>query len=100
MLSPDRLNPHAMLVMLGSVMYAVAGGPVVIGGGFAIAILLGLWRQYQREESEGSGPTSLFGASQPTRVHERLATAPPFFQLTPAFAAVAVRRSTRNTELR
>ena len=46
-MSPDRLNPNGLLVLLGSVMYAVVGGPVVIGGGFAIALGLLAWRHYE-----------------------------------------------------
>jgi hypothetical protein len=84
MLTPDRLNPNAMLVMLGSVMYAVAGGPVVIGGGFTIALALGAWRQHEAARGPGAGPTSLFGASQPSRAQERLVLAPPAFRFQPA----------------
>jgi hypothetical protein len=93
MMNPDRFNPHAMLVMLGSVIYAVVGGPAVIGGGFAIAVALAAWRQHERNAADRSGPTSLFGTPEPTVAHERLASAPPFFQLMPAFAvAPAYRR--------
>jgi hypothetical protein len=82
MLTPDRLNPNAMLVVLGSVMYAVVGGPVVIGGGFTIALVLAAWRQHA--QGPGGGPTTLFGASQPSRAQERMVMAPPWFQLMPA----------------
>ena len=89
MLSPDRLNPHAMLVMLGSVMYAVVGGPAVIGGGFTIALILAAWRQHERRAADRSGPTSLFGTPATTAAQERLASAPPCFGLMPALAVAA-----------
>jgi len=83
-MSPDRLNPNGLLVLLGSVMYAVAGGPVVIGGGFAIALGLLAWRHYEASTADRSGPTSLFGASDPTSTHIRLISMPPCFSLMPA----------------
>lgn len=82
--TPDRLNANAMLVMLGSAMYAVVGGPVVIVGGFAIALALAAWRRHEAAQGPGAGPTSLFGASQPSRAGERLVMAPPPFRLVPA----------------
>ena len=90
-MSPDRLNPNGLLVLLGSVMYAVAGGPVVIGGGFTIALGLLAWRHYEASAPNRSGPTSLFGASEPTSTHIRLISRPPTFCLMPA-VCVAVRR--------
>jgi ABC-type transport system involved in cytochrome c biogenesis permease subunit len=84
MLTPDRLNPNAMLVVLGSVMYAVVGGPVVIGGGFTIALALFAIRHWEARHPGDSGPTSLFGASEPASAHLRLIVTPPAFRLMPA----------------
>jgi hypothetical protein len=89
MLEFHKLNPNALLVLLGSAIYAVAGGPVVIAGGMCIGILLGLYRR--RQEARGSdGPTSLFGASAPVPHADELIR-PPFLALLPAFAVVRVR---------
>jgi hypothetical protein len=83
-MSPDRLNPNAVLVLLGSVMYAYVGGPVTIGGGFVIAVGLFAWRRHEEAHPDESGPTSLFGASDPTPAHIGLISSPPCFRLMPA----------------
>lgn len=96
MLEFHKLNPNAMLVLLGSAIYAVAGGPIVIAGGFVIALLLGLHHRRQEARGDESGPTSLFGASVPSARAERLVQ-PRFLVLLPAFA---VAGSTRAVVLR
>lgn len=82
-----RLNPHGMLVLLGATMYAVVGGSPVIGGGFLIAVTLGIWRRWEASAG-GCGPTSLFGAAEPSQRHVRVIEAPPALRLLPAMAAV------------
>jgi len=62
MVNMHRLNPNAMLVLLGTVIYVVVGGPSVVVGGVAIALALGALHRPQGAGSRGDGPTSLFGA--------------------------------------
>ncbi len=51
-----RLNPNALLVLLGTVIYVVVGGPWVVAGGVAIALGLGaLHRPRGTDESAGMG---------------------------------------------
>ena len=77
MLDFHRLNPNALLVLLGSAIYAAVGGPVVIAGGVAIGILLGLHHRRQEARSDGNGPTTLFGTPAPTPHADELADAVP-----------------------
>jgi len=90
MLEFHKLNPNAMLVLLGSAIYAVAGGPVVIGGGVVIGILLGLHHRRQEARSDQNGPTTLFGAPAPVPHADEL-TRTPFLTLLPAFAVARPR---------
>jgi hypothetical protein len=89
MLEFHKLNPNALLVLLGSAIYAAAGGPFVIAGGVVIGILLGLHHRRQEARGNGNGPTTLFGAPAPASHADELRT--PFLTLLPAFA-VAARR--------
>ena len=53
MLDFHRLNPNALLVLLGTVIYVVVGGPWVVAGGVAIALGLGtLHRPRGRNRAE------------------------------------------------
>ena len=61
MLDFHRLNPNALLVLLGTVIYVVVGGPWVVAGGVAIALGLGALHRPRGAESGGDGPMSLFG---------------------------------------
>ena len=90
MLEFHKLNPNALLVLLGSAIYAAAGGPLVIAGGVVIGILLGLHHRRQEARADKDGPTTLFGAPAPTPGADELLRA-PFLTLLPAFA-VAARR--------
>lgn len=56
-----RLNPNAMLVLLGTAIYAVACGPAVMGGGLLVAVLLGVRNRPRPLGTDDSGPMSLFG---------------------------------------
>lgn len=71
-----RLNPNGMLVLVGSVMYAIAGGPAIVAGGFAIGLLLVFLNRPDRERSDDEFPTSLFGTREPSSTHIRVVTAP------------------------
>ena len=54
-----RLNPNALLVLLGTVIYVVVGGPWVVAGGVTIALGLGALHRPRGTESGGDGPMSL-----------------------------------------
>ena len=72
-----RLNPNGMLVLVGSVMYAIAGGPVIVAGGFAIGLALVLLHRPGGEPADRGLPPSLFGPREPTSTHYTLALTPP-----------------------
>lgn len=55
-----RLNPNAMLVLLGTAIYAVVGGAPVTAGGVIVALFLAA-RHRRQSRSGGGGPISLFG---------------------------------------
>ena len=57
-----RLNPNALLVLLGTVIYVVVGGPWLVVGGVAVAFGLGALHRPRGTETDGNGPMSLFGA--------------------------------------
>jgi hypothetical protein len=57
-----RLNPNALLVLLGTVIYVVVGGPWVVVGGVAIALGLGALHRPRGTDTDGDGPMSLFGS--------------------------------------
>ena len=61
MVNFHRLNPNAMLVLLGTAIYVVAGGPLIVVGGVAIALALGALHRPRAAGSEGDGPMSLLG---------------------------------------
>lgn len=71
MVDVHRLNPNAVLVLLGTVIYVVVGGPAVVAGGVAIALGLGALHRPRGSESDRDGPLSLFGtpvtAGRPSR---------------------------------
>lgn len=71
-----RFNPNGLLVLLGSFMYAIAGGPAVMAGGFAIGLMLVVLNHPGRERPEDEGPTSLFGTREPTSTHIQVASRP------------------------
>jgi hypothetical protein len=70
-----RLNPNGMLVLVGSVMYAIAGGPVIVAGGFAIGLALILLHRPGDEPADRGLPPSLFGTREPSSTHIRVVTA-------------------------
>lgn len=72
-----RLNPNGMLVLVGSVMYAIAGGPVIVAGGFAIGLALVLLHRPGAEPEDRGLPPSLFGTREPASTHYTLALTPP-----------------------
>ncbi len=57
-----RLNPNALLVLLGTVIYVVVGGPWLVVGGVAVAFGLGALHRPRGKREHGNGPMSLFGA--------------------------------------
>ena len=77
-----RLNPNALLVLLGTVIYVVVGGPWVVAGGMAIALGLGALHRPRHGESGGDGPMSLFGTPV-TAVTERRRGPSPFLKIVP-----------------
>jgi hypothetical protein len=90
-----RLNPNGLLVLLGSFMYAYAGGPAVVAGGLAIGVLLILLNDPARACPEDEGPTSLFGTREPSASHIRVVAAPRvqmLFAFAPVPASSAGRR--------
>jgi hypothetical protein len=90
-----RLNPNGLLVLLGSFMYAYAGGPAVVAGGLAIGVLLILLNDPSRACPDDEGPTSLFGTREPSSTHIRVVTAPRvqmLFAFAPVHASTAGRR--------
>jgi hypothetical protein len=72
-----RLNPNGMLVLVGSVMYAIAGGPVIVAGGFAIGLALVLLHRPGGEPEDRGLPPSLFGTREPASTHYTLVLTPP-----------------------
>ncbi len=95
MLEFHKLNPNALLVLLGSAIYAAAGGPFVIAGGVVIGILLGLHHRRQEARGDGNGPTTLFGAPAPDAARRRTADA-----VSHAAAGICRRGSTLTAILR
>ncbi len=57
-----RLNPNALLVLLGTVIYVVVGGPWVVGGGVAIALGLGVLHRPRGTEWQGRADVAVRGA--------------------------------------
>ena len=72
-----RLNPNGMLVLVGSVMYAIAGGPVIVAGGFAIGLALVLLHRPGGEPEDRGLPPSLFGTREPASAHYTLVLTAP-----------------------
>ena len=85
MLDFHRLNPNALLVLLGTVIYVVVGGPWVVAGGVAIALGLGALHRPRGTESGGDGPMSLFGTPV-TAVTPRRVAPGPYLRAVPVFA--------------
>ena len=85
MLDFHRLNPNALLVLLGTVIYVVVGGPWVVAGGVAIALGLGALHRPRGTESGGDGPTSLLGTPV-TAVMPRRVAPGPYLRAVPVFA--------------
>jgi hypothetical protein len=83
-----RFNPNGLLVLLGSFMYAIAGGPVVVAGGFAIGVMLVLLNDPGRQRPDDEGPTSLFGTREPSSTHIRVVSVAPRPHMLFAFAPV------------
>jgi len=80
-----RLNPNAMLVLLGTAIYAVVGGPAVMAGGAVVAVLLGLRNRPRPAGSDDTGPMSLFGT--PSGVEDGAhAVSGPFLRAVPVMA--------------
>jgi hypothetical protein len=80
-----RLNPNALLVLLGTVIYVVVGGPWVVAGGITIALGLGALHRPREGESGGDGPMSLFGTPV-TVVSQRPAALGPYLRAVPVMA--------------
>ena len=80
-----RLNPNALLVLLGTVIYVVVGGLWVVAGGLTIALGLGALHRPRGTESGGDGPMSLFGTPV-TAVTPRSGAPGPYLRAVPAFA--------------
>ena len=74
-----RLNPNALLVLLGTVIYVVVGGPWVVAGGMTIALGLGALHRPRDGESGGDGPMSLFGTPV-TAVSQRRIVPRPYLE--------------------
>ena len=86
MLDFHRLNPNALLVLLGTVIYVAVGGPWVVAGGVAIALGLGALHRPRGTESGGDdGPMSLFGTPV-TAVTPRRVAPGPYLRAVPVFA--------------
>ena len=85
MLDFHRLNPNALLVLLGTVIYVVVGGPWVVAGGVAIALGLGALHRPRGAESGGDGPMSLFGTPVTAAAPRRMAPS-PFLRAVPVVA--------------
>ncbi len=85
MVNMHRLNPNAMLVLLGTVIYVVVGGPTVVVGGVAIALALGALHRPAGAGagSGGDGPTSLFGTHATVCAPRRMAPPDPFLRAVP-----------------
>ena len=88
-----RFNPNGLLVLLGSFMYAIAGGPVVMAGGFAIGVLLILLNHPAHERAEDEGPTSLFGTREPSSTHIRAVASPRVHMVFACAPAVVATRT-------
>jgi hypothetical protein len=84
MVNFHRLNPNAMLVLLGTVIYVVVGGPPVVVGGVAIALALGALHRPGGARSGGDGPTSLFGTHATVCAPRRVPPPDPFLRAVPA----------------
>ncbi|HEX6211671.1 MAG TPA: hypothetical protein VF136_12900 [Methylomirabilota bacterium] len=61
MVEAHRLNPNAMLVLLGVAIYTVAGGVTVVTGGAMLAMVLVLRNRPRGSAWGPGGPTLLFG---------------------------------------
>ena len=85
MLDFHRLNPNALLVLLGTVIYVVVGGPWVVAGGVTIALGLGALHRPRGAESGGDGPMSLFGTPATVTGPTRL-VAGPYLRAVPVMA--------------
>ena len=85
MVDVHRLNPNALLVLLGTVIYVVVGGPPVVVGGVAIALGLGALHRPRGTVSGGDGPMSLFGTPV-TVVSQRRSVPGPFLRAVPVIA--------------
>ena len=83
MVDVHRLNPNGMLVLLGTMMYVVVGGPPVVVGGIAIALALAAYHRPGSTDSSGNGPMSLFGAPV-TAVSPRPVAPSPFLRAAPS----------------
>lgn len=83
MVDVHRLNPNGMLVLLGTMMYVVVGGPPVVVGGVAIALALAARHRPGAEDSSGNGPMSLFG-SPVTAVAPQHVSPGPFLRAAPS----------------
>ena len=86
MVNFHRLNPNAMLVLLGTVIYVVVGGPPVVVGGVAIALALGALHRPRAAGSDGDGPTSLFGTYATVCAPRRVVPPSPFLRTVPVIA--------------
>jgi hypothetical protein len=82
MIDVHRLNPNGMLVLLGTVMYVVVGGPPIVVGGVAIALALGARHRPRGSDSTGNGPMSLFGTPV-TDVSPRRIPVSPYLRAVP-----------------
>ena len=85
MLDFHRLNPNALLVLLGTVIYVVVGGPWVVAGGVAIALGLGALHRPRGAESGEDGPMSLFGTPVTAGTPRRVSPG-PYLRAVPVFA--------------
>ena len=80
-----RLNPNALLVLLGTVIYVAVGGPWVVGGGVAIALGLGVLHRPRGTDEDREGPTSLFGTPATVAAPRRVVPG-PFLRAVPVVA--------------
>ena len=80
-----RLNPNALLVLLGTVIYVVVGGPWLVVGGVAVAFGLGALHRPRRTDNDGDGPMSLFGAPV-TALPRSRSTPRPYLRAVPVMA--------------
>ena len=83
MVNFHRLNPNAMLVLLGTVIYVVVGGPSIVVGGVSIALVLGALHRPGGVRSSGDGPTSLFGTYATVSAPRRAVRPDPFLRAVP-----------------